>query len=151
MPNSDNRALLESSSRGRSRSKSLRSVGHALMLVGLAATLAGCAFPRKDFASVPDPSVIRLQQQDGVLTALPPDCEPLRQPSQYNTMTDLRMDIAFGCATYTNLSQQARPEDLARPRNYGGQSAETAARAVERHRTGNVTPLMQTSTTDVGD
>lgn len=117
----------------------------------LAASLAACAFPRKDFAPMPDPSVIRLQQQDGVLQALPPDCERLRQPSQYNTMTDLRMDIAFGCATYTNLSQQARPEDLARPRSYGGQSAETAATAVERYRTGNVTPLMQTSTTDVGN
>ena len=138
--------------RNRASSKdSLQTTLRGLGILMLATSLTACAFPRKDFAPMPDPSVIRLHQQDGVLQALPPDCERLRQPSQHNAMTDLRMDIAFGCATYTNLSQQARPEDLHQPRRYAGQSAETATTAVERYRTGNVTPLMRTSTSDLGN
>lgn len=113
--------------------------------------LTGCAFPRKDFAGVPDPSVIRVSNDSGHLKALPPDCARLREASQYSTLTDPRPDISFGCATYTNLSQQvARPADLVAPRSYGNQSADTAAAAVERHRKGEITPLRATTTTDVG-
>lgn len=120
----------------------------ATVLVG--AMLSGCAFPRKEFLSVPDPSVISVPDGTGQRQALPPDCERLREPSQYSTLTDPRMDIAFGCATYTNLSRQvARPEDLVRPRSHGNQSADTAAAAVQRHRTGNITPLRGTTATDV--
>jgi len=126
----------------------------ALLLVTLLVAgglLSACAFPRKDHTGMPDASVIRVSTDTGQLKALPPDCEPLRQKSQYSTLTDMRMDISFGCATYTNLSQQvARPEDLVSPRSYGNQSADTAAAAVERHRTGQVTPLRNTTTTDVG-
>lgn len=122
-----------------------------LILLVAGGLLTGCAFPRKDFAGMPTPNVIRVSNDTGQLKALPPDCAPLREASQYSTLTDPRPDISFGCATYTNLSQQvARPEDLVSPRSYGNQSADTAAAAVERHRKGEVTPLRATTTTDVG-
>ena len=128
-----------------------RDVLRVATLILAAGVMSGCAFPRKDMAGLPDPSVIRVSNASGRMQAMPPDCERLRQPSQYNTFTDVRMDVSFGCATYTNLSQQlARPEDLVFPRPYGNQSADTAASAVERHRTGQVTPLRGTTATDVG-
>lgn len=121
------------------------------LLAGLSLALSACAFPRKDFASVPDPGVISLKQIGPELRALPPDCKKLLQPSQYNKADDLRMSIAFGCATYTNLADQvARPEDLATPKVYPGQSPTTAGDAVTRYHQNKVTPLRETRSTDVG-
>lgn len=119
-------------------------------LLGLAA-LSGCAFPRKDFSSVPGPDVIRVTQDDTGFRAVPPECEPLLQPSQLNKASDIRLSIAFGCATYTNLAEQlARPQDLTHPRPYAGQSADTAGAAVQRYRENQVIPLKGTQSTNVG-
>lgn len=113
----------------------------------IAAMLSACAFPYKESPRMPGPEVIRLSNENGRVQALPPDCEKLRDPSRYNTPHEIRMDISFGCATYTNLSQQiAQPEDLVSPRGYGGQSAETSTAAVRRHQTGQITPLRETTT-----
>lgn len=123
------------------------------MALALSMTLAlgACAFPRKDFSSVPDASVITLKQVGSGYEAVAPDCDRLLQPSQYNKADDLRMSVAFGCATYSNLAGQlARPEDLLAPRVYRGQSADTVAGAVERYRENKVTPLRQTMSTDAG-
>jgi hypothetical protein len=121
------------------------------VLTGASLALCGCAFPRKDFSSVPDPRVITVKQDGPGYVAFAPDCERLLQPSQHNKADDLRMSIAFGCATYTNLAGQlARPEDLVRAKSYGGQSAETAAGAIERYSQNKVTPLRETMSTDVG-
>lgn len=122
-----------------------------ILILAAGLTLTACAFPRKDFSSVPDPGIIVLTQSGPGYRASGPDCSTLLQPSQYNKADDLRMSIAFGCATYTNLAEQlARPDDLIRARSYGGQSAETATTAVERYRKGTITPLRETGTTDVG-
>ena len=121
------------------------------LLTGTSLALSACAFPRKDFASVPDPGVISLKQVGPGLQAVAPDCSKLLQPSQYNKADDLRPSIAFGCATYTNLAGQvARPEDLATPKAYRGQSPDTAADAVTRYRENKVTPLRETMSTNVG-
>jgi hypothetical protein len=133
-------------------STSLTRVARCGVLLGLCLTLGACAFPRKDFSSMPDPSVITLAQSGPGYVASPPDCKKLLQPSQYNKADDLRMSIAFGCATYTNLAEQvANPNDLVKPRSYRGQSAESAAQAVTRYRESNVTPLRNTNSTDVGN
>ena len=119
-------------------------------LLGLS-LLTGCAFPRKDFSGVPGPEVIRLTQDDAGFRAVPPECDPLLQPSQLNKAGDIRLSIAFGCATYTNLAEQlARPQDLTHPKPYAGQSADTAGAAVQRYRENQVTPLKGTRSTDVG-
>jgi len=116
-----------------------------------AVALGGCAFPRKDYSGVPDPSVITLRQEGTGLKAVPPDCKKLEQPSQYNKADDLRMNIAFGCATYTNLADQlARPADLVSPRSFPGQSPNTAGAAVDRYNNGKIMPLRRTMSTDVG-
>lgn len=121
------------------------------LLVGVCLTVSACAFPRKDFSGVPDPSVITVNQVGPGLQAVKPDCSKLLQPSQYNKPDDLRMSIAFGCATYTNLAEQlARPEDLATPKAYRGQSPDTAGAAITRYRNNEVTPLRETRSTNVG-
>ena len=121
------------------------------LALSMALTLSACAFPRKDFSSVPDAGVITLKQVGSGYEAVAPDCDRLLQPSQYNKADDLRMSVAFGCATYSNLAGQlARPEDLLAPRVYRGQSADTVAGAVERYRENKVTPLRQTMSTDAG-
>lgn len=113
--------------------------------------LAGCAFPRKDFSGMPGPEVIKVVNEGNGYRAQGPDCNNLLQPSQHNKADDLRMSIAFGCATYNNLADHvARPEDLVAPKQYPGQSADTAGAAVERYRNNEVTPLRGTDTTDVG-
>ncbi|MYN13503.1 hypothetical protein GSY71_10185 [Pusillimonas sp. TS35] len=123
----------------------------ACVLAALTLALTACAFPRKDFSGVPDPGVIRVEQSGPGFRAVAPDCNKLLQPSQYNKADDLRMSIAFGCATYSNLAEQvARPDDLVRPRTYRGQSGDTAGEAVKRYREGEVTPLRETRSTDVG-
>lgn len=117
-------------------------------VLATATLMTACAFPYKESPQMPGPEVIRMSSEGGRLQALPPDCETLYQPSRHGTPHDVRMGVSFGCATYTNLSQQiARPEDLVAPRPYGRQSAETATAAVRRHQTGKTTPLRQTTTT----
>ena len=116
------------------------------------AVLAGCAFPRKDFSGMPGPEVIRVTQEGTGYQVQRPDCDKLLQPSQHNKADDLRMSVAFGCATYSNLADQiARPQDLVAPKAYAGQSPDTAGAAVERYRENKVTPLRGTSATDVGN
>jgi len=134
-----------------SRSRA-RGLGITLTCCGLMLALGGCAFPRKDFSSVPDASVIRLTQHNGQWRADPPDCQALLQPSQYNAFDNMRMSIAFGCATYSNLAASvARPADLANPPAFGGTHADTAARAVERYRLNDTEPLRdRTSTSTIG-
>src|SRR5690554_4584385 len=98
-----------------------------LTCCGLMLALSGCAFPRKDFSGVPDPSVIRLTQHNGHWRAEAPECTALLQPSQYNAYDNMRMSIAFGCATYSNLAASvARPADLANPRPFAGTHADAA-------------------------
>lgn len=121
------------------------------LIPGLCLALSACAFPRKDFSSVPDASVITVEQVGPGYRAIAPDCARLLQPSQYNKADDLRMSIAFGCATYTNLAGQlAQPRDLLAPASYRGQSAEAAAAAATRYRENKVTPLKETRSTDIG-
>jgi hypothetical protein len=113
--------------------------------------LSACTFPRKDFSSLPDARVITVKQAGAGYQAVAPECSRLLQPSQYNKADDLRMSIAFGCATYANLADQlARPDDLILPKSYRGQSSDTAADAVARYRENKVTPLRETMSTDVG-
>ena len=120
-------------------------------LLSMMLVLAACAFPRKDFSGMPGPEVIRVTQEGSGYTVQRPDCDRLLQPSQHNNANDLRMSIAFGCATYSNLADQvARPQDLVAPKAYAGQSADTTGAAVERYRENEVTPLRGTSATDVG-
>lgn len=122
-----------------------------LLIPGVCLALSACAFPRKDFSSVPDPSVITVHPAGSGYQAIAPDCMRLLQPSQYNKADDLRMSIAFGCATYTNLAGQvARPLDLMAPATYSGQSAEAAADAAARYRENKVTPLKETRSTNAG-
>ena len=121
------------------------------LTVCLCLALGACAFPRKDFSSIPDASVIRVTQNGSAYQAVPPDCNTLLQPSQYNKADDLRMSIAFGCATYTNLAAQlADPKDLIEPKAYGGQLSDTAGSAVTRYRENKITPLRKTESTNVG-
>ncbi|MBP6020104.1 MAG: hypothetical protein KA735_11475 [Burkholderiaceae bacterium] len=134
-----------------SASKTWVRYAQGLALTGLCLAMGACAFPRKDFSGMPDPSVITLKQAGSGYQASAPDCAKLLQPSQHNKVDDLRMSIAFGCATYTNLAEQiANPNDLVSPRSYRGQSAEAAAEAVTRYRENKVTPLRNTNSTDVG-
>lgn len=123
----------------------------SLMTLVLILTLAGCAFPRKDFSGVPGPDIIKVTQDNSGFRAVAPDCKPLLQPSQLNKADDLRQSIAFGCATYTNLAEQvARPQDLTHPGQYAGQSPDSAGAAVKRYRDNAVTPLRGTRATDAG-
>ncbi|WP_397475032.1 CpaD family pilus assembly lipoprotein [Pusillimonas sp.] len=124
----------------------------AFVFGSLVLALSGCAFPRKDFSGVPDPGVIRLTQHNGQWRAESPDCQALLQPSQYNNSDNMRLSIAFGCATYTNLAASvARPGDLANPPEFAGTHSDTARLAVERYRLNDVEPLRDvTSTSDIG-
>lgn len=121
-------------------------------LSGCLALTAGCAFPRKDYSGVPDPSVIRVVQgPDGRVVAQAPDCVALLQGSQYHSVNDARPAIAFGCATYTNLAASlARPADLVSPREFGGPHPNAAALAVHRYRLNQVEPLRTTRSTNIG-
>ena len=121
------------------------------LTLGLCLALTACVFPRKDFSSVPDPGVIQVTQTGSTYQAQAPECKTLEQPSQLNKADDLRMSIAFGCATYTNLAEQlADPRDLVSPKSYRGQSVDTAGAAVTRYRNNEVTSLRETMSTDAG-
>lgn len=115
----------------------------ALMLVCIAAAgVGGCARPPR---TMPEASVIPF---DGRF-ALPPDCARLARPS---VLTDAGMkppDMAWGCATYTNLAAQvAYPQDIVKPGPLGPADAAVAASAVHRYQTERVTPLDKTTTRD---
>ena len=125
--------------------------GLRIFALMVAVVLAGCAFPRKDYSGMPGPDVIQVRQEGLRYQAQRPDCDALLQPSHHNKADDLRMSVAFGCATYTNLAEQiARPQDLVKPKAYAGQSADSAGAAVQRYRDNEVTPLRGTSSTDIG-
>ncbi|MGN6087030.1 CpaD family pilus assembly lipoprotein [Trinickia sp.] len=114
----------------------------ALLLALPFALLGGCMStpPR---LGLPDASIIRLR--DG--RALPPDCAPLVEHSDFLDAGAARPDVAFGCATYTNLAAMlVRGSDLTDPVPFGGPDADVAADAVRRYETGKVMPLQSSST-----
>jgi type IV pilus biogenesis protein CpaD/CtpE len=110
--------------------------------------LAGC-FPAKDYTSVPDVNSITVRRDAyGNYVAIPPDCEKLLQPDLFNATHNLRPDIAFGCATYTNMAAQiANPKDLVAPKRYEGQHADTASTAVTRYREGKIIDIHRSDST----
>ncbi|RLM22690.1 hypothetical protein BIY29_11885 [Brenneria alni] len=114
--------------------------------------LAGCASWQRDDDGLPDVSSIKLQQQGKQWVAVPPDCSSLMQPG-YHWSHQGRQQVAFGCATYTNLAVSlARPQDLSTPRIYSGMQADAAALSVTRYRQNKVEPLRETeSTSKSGD
>jgi hypothetical protein len=121
--------------------------GRSLVVIGLTVLLAACAFPKRDYSMLPDASIIQVQEQDGKLVAVPPHCGPLF-PQQRRWQFDSRPQMAFGCATYTNLANSvAQPLELVSPDPYAGQQAENAAEAVTRYRKNQVTPLRETTST----
>ncbi|RDK01011.1 CpaD family pilus assembly lipoprotein [Paraburkholderia lacunae] len=115
----------------------------AFMLVcATAAGVSGCFKPPR---TMPDASVI---QFDGHL-ALPPDCASLARPSLLTDAGWKRPEMAWGCATYTNLAAQiAHPQDIVTPEALGPADAAVAASAVRRYQTEHVTPLDKTTTRD---
>lgn len=120
---------------------------HRLMLVTLMATLAGCSSWQRDNDGLPDVSSIGLRQSGTQWVAVAPDCHKLLQP-QRGWGEETRGQIAFGCATYTNLAASlARPQDLVTPRQYSGAEADAAALSVTRYRENKVEPLRQTTST----
>jgi type IV pilus biogenesis protein CpaD/CtpE len=119
-----------------------------LLVSGASLLLAGC-FPTKDFSGFPGVNSITVQRNaSGDYSAVPPDCEKLLQPSLTNAPHNMRPDIAFGCATYSNLAAQvANPKDLVDPQPYAGQHADTAGAAVTRYRQDQIKELETTRTT----
>lgn len=112
-------------------------------------SLAGCTFPNKApplAASVH--SIGLAQNAQGQWQAVPPHCETFRESSRLSNWNTPRDDLAFGCATYTNLAHQlARPADLAAPVPYAGTDARVARDAVQRYLENQVTPLMDNNST----
>ncbi|MDR6409100.1 CpaD family pilus assembly lipoprotein [Paraburkholderia terricola] len=107
-----------------------------------AAGVGGCGKPPR---TMPDASIIPF---DGHL-ALPPDCASLARPSVLTDAGWRRPDMAWGCATYTNLAAQlAHPRDIVKPESLGPADAAVAASAVHRYQTERVTPLDKTTTRD---
>lgn len=117
------------------------------MLPGL--LLTACA--PLTVARMPNESVIRWT--DGKLTA--PDCRAMQQRSEM-PMQDgplqvtERPSVAFGCATYGNLSKMIdNPQDLVDPAPYPGQSSTTAGAAVQRYYDDKVKALESSATSGV--
>lgn len=106
--------------------------------------LSACAWPTKVPPLTANENLIGLVPgPDGQLIAIPPDCEALAQPSRLHSWNTPRHDIAFGCATYSNLARQvAQPRDLALPQAHGGTDARIAGDAVQRYLNHEVTPLL---------
>lgn len=74
-----------------------------------------------------------------------PDCAALVTPSEELSASS-RPSMAFGCATYSNLTQMVTdPADIAAPRSFGGADATTTAAAVGRYQANQVTPLRKTT------
>lgn len=111
--------------------------------------LAACA--PLTVARMPNESVIRWT--DGKLTA--PDCRAMQQPSEMPMQDGLlqvteRPSVAFGCATYGNLSKMIdNPQDLVNPQPYPGQSAVTAGAAVQRYYDDKVKALQSGTTSTI--
>lgn len=84
------------------------------------------------------------------ITVTAPNCAALVTPSEETSLIP-RPDMSFGCATYTNLSQQVSdPADLVAPRNYGGADAATSAIAIDRYHDDKVKrPRRSTTTSDI--
>jgi|AGTN01.1.fsa_nt_gi Pilus biogenesis CpaD protein (pilus_cpaD). len=93
----------------------------------------------------------RLVFERTTLTA--PDCSKMVTPNESwtfatSTYAAPRPDMAFGCATYTNLSRQiSDPADLGSPRALGPADGTTTAAAVERYHQNAVTPLQKSTST----
>lgn len=121
------------------------------VLALLTLTLQGCAFPRKDFTSLPGVEVIKVtRDQNGRYMAEGPDCNQLQEASQYHGINNARPSIAFGCATYSNLAASlARPSDLVSPKEFAGPQPDAAVLAVERYRLNTVEPLRNTESTSL--
>lgn len=106
--------------------------------------LAGCTFPERDYGFMPDNRVIRVEQGAQGWQASPPDCD-LLYPARRRLAHDDRPQVAFGCATYTNLAASvARPQDLVQPKEYAGPQTDAATLAVQRYRENEVEPLRET-------
>lgn len=119
----------------------------SLLGAGVFLLLSGCQSWQRDSYGLPDVSSIGLRQSNGHWTAVVPDCAALLQPQRDGTDAS-RGQIAFGCATYTNLANSlARPEDLAVPRAYPGMQGDTAALAILRYRENKAEPLRETEST----
>lgn len=79
------------------------------------------------------------------ITIAAPDCAALVTPSEAISAAS-RPSMAFGCATYTNLTNMvADPADLVAPRRFGGPDGTTSATAVDRYHQDKVTPLRRTT------
>lgn len=116
-----------------------------VLLVG-ASLLAGC-FPVREYGGMPDASVIAVDA-DG---AHPPDCRDLDSRSPMVGESG-RPVVAFGCATYTNLSAMvAEPTDLVAPKAWGGVDGSQAEGAVKRYRDGKPKALRKTTTSSQFD
>ncbi|MGN6651686.1 CpaD family pilus assembly lipoprotein [Trinickia sp.] len=117
---------------------SVRLIAFMLACTAMAG-VSGCFKPPR---TMPDASVIPF---DGRL-ALPPDCASLARPSVLTDAGWRRPDMAWGCATYTNLAAQlAHPQDIVKPEWLGPADAAVAASAVHRYQTERVTPLDKTT------
>lgn len=79
------------------------------------------------------------------ITIAAPDCDALVTPSEAISAGS-RPSMAFGCATYSNLTHMvADPADLVAPRRFGGPDGTTSATAVDRYHQDKVTPLRRTT------
>lgn len=96
---------------------------------------------------MPNDSVIGYTSAGGG-HAIAPQCDELNQPSHMIDAGRGRPGVAFGCATYSNLSAMlARPADLVAPVPYAGADAALGADAVRAYEEGRAHPLNPTSTT----
>lgn len=119
----------------------------AMVLGGVVlGSVAGCSSWQRDPDGMPDISSIQLKQRGKHWVAYPPSCYALAQPERDWDNVN-RAQVAFGCATYTNLAQSlVRPRDLDLPRRYKGTAAEAAALSVTRYRENRVEPLRESTT-----
>lgn len=93
----------------------------------------------------------RLVIERTTLTA--PDCDKMITPNESwtfatDTHSNPRPSMAFGCATYTNLTRMiADPADLATPRPLDTPDAAYTNGAMDRYQDNKVTPLRKTTST----
>ena len=136
----------------RSRATPLRPVlRNTITLATVAAVAAllglpGCMSAHPPLG-LPDATVIGFDPHNAG-RAVPPDCTRLAVPSHMIDAGTARPDVAFGCATYSNLAAMlARPADIVDPLPYAGADATLGASAVRRYEEGRTAPLSPTSTT----
>ena len=111
-----------------------------------ASALTGCMSAHPPLG-MPNDSVIGYTSEGGG-RAIAPRCDQLDQPSHLIDAGRGRPGVAFGCATYSNLSAMlARPADLVAPVPYAGADAALGASAVRAYEEGRTHPLNPTSTT----